>query len=135
MKITRRKLAPATASLAALGAAPAFGQQTNENVKWRLTASFPKSLDTLWGASATIARVVGEMTDGKFVITPFAAGEMAKSGMSREAALKSFMASRQPSGRFVAPAGVAALVTLLCGPGGADIAGAAIPIDGGRSAA
>jgi TRAP-type mannitol/chloroaromatic compound transport system substrate-binding protein len=48
-------------------------------VKWRLTSSFPKSLDTLWGASATVARVVGEMTDGKFVLTPFAAGEIVPS--------------------------------------------------------
>jgi TRAP-type mannitol/chloroaromatic compound transport system substrate-binding protein len=78
MTISRRRLAPAAAatSFAALGATAAFGQQTNENVKWRLTASFPKSLDTLWGASTTIARAVGEMTDGKFVLTPFGAGEI-----------------------------------------------------------
>src|SRR5215475_14519828 len=79
MTITRRRLAPAAASLAALAASPAFGQQTNENVKWRLTSSFPKSLDTLFGASLTIARLVGEMTDGKFVLTPFAAGEIVPS--------------------------------------------------------
>ncbi len=41
------------------------------------TSSFPKSLDTLYGASVTIARVVGEMTDGKFyALTPFSAGEI-----------------------------------------------------------
>jgi TRAP-type mannitol/chloroaromatic compound transport system substrate-binding protein len=76
MTVTRRQLAPAAASLAALAATPAFGQQTNEEVKWRLTSSFPKNLDTLWGASQTIARVVGEMTDGKFSIRPFAGGEI-----------------------------------------------------------
>jgi TRAP-type mannitol/chloroaromatic compound transport system substrate-binding protein len=77
MTITRRRLAPAAASLAALAAtAPAFGQQTNETFKWRLTSSFPKSLDTLYGAANTIARTVGEMTDGKFVLQPFAAGEI-----------------------------------------------------------
>ena len=65
MIVRRRQLAPAAASLAALAASPAFGQQTSENVKWRLTSSFPKSLDTQFGASTTIARVVGEMTDGK----------------------------------------------------------------------
>ena len=55
MTITRRQFAPAVASVAALGAAaPAFGQQTSENVKWRLTSSFPKSLDTLYGAAQTI---------------------------------------------------------------------------------
>jgi TRAP-type mannitol/chloroaromatic compound transport system substrate-binding protein len=67
-------LAAASAAIAA--AAPAGAQQTNEIVKWRLTSSFPKSLDTLFGASATIARVVGEMTDGKFTIQSFAAGEI-----------------------------------------------------------
>ena len=77
MSITRRQFTPAAAaSLAALAASPAWAQTTNETIKWRLTSSFPKSLDTLYGASLTIARVVGEMTDGKFSITPFAAGEI-----------------------------------------------------------
>ena len=59
---------------------------------------------------------------------------MEKEGLARAEAEKAFMASRQPSGRFVEPDGVAALVALLCGPGGRDITGAAIPIDGGWSA-
>src|SRR5215475_5807962 len=67
-------LAAAGAAIAA--AAPALAQQTNEIIKWRLTSSFPKSLDTLFGAAATIARIVGEMTDGKFTIQTFAAGEI-----------------------------------------------------------
>ena len=75
MKITRRGFAPA-AAVAALATSPAFAQQTNETVKWRLTSSYPKSLDTLWGAAASIARVVGELTDGKFQIQAFAAGEI-----------------------------------------------------------
>ena len=62
------------------------------------------------------------------------AAEMAKSGQSRADAERAFLASRQPSGKFVAPERVAALVALLCGPAGADITGAAIPIDGGWSA-
>ena len=59
---------------------------------------------------------------------------MEKEGLARAEAVKAFMASRQPSGRFVEPDGVSALVALLCGPGGRDITGAAIPIDGGWSA-
>ena len=47
MTITRRQFAPA-AALATLAASPAFAQQTSENVKWRFTTSFPKSLDTLF---------------------------------------------------------------------------------------
>jgi TRAP-type mannitol/chloroaromatic compound transport system substrate-binding protein len=76
MSVTRRQFAPAAASLAALAATPAFGQPTNEMVKWRLTSSFPKSLDTLYGAALTIARVTGEMTDGKFALQAFGAGEI-----------------------------------------------------------
>ena len=80
MSVTRRQFAPAAASLAAIAAtSPAFGQPTNENVKWRLTSSFPKSLDTLYGAAQTICRVTGEMTDGKFALQPFGAGEIVPS--------------------------------------------------------
>ena len=56
-------------------AAPAIAQSSPE-LKWRLTSSFPKSLDTLWGASETFTKYVAEATDNKFQITPFAAGEI-----------------------------------------------------------
>ncbi len=59
---------------------------------------------------------------------------MVEKGLSHDAAVRAFMASRQPSGRFVAMDGVASLAAFLCGPGGRDITGAAIPIDGGWSA-
>ncbi|MFI4998423.1 MAG: SDR family NAD(P)-dependent oxidoreductase [Reyranellales bacterium] len=62
------------------------------------------------------------------------AGEMAKSGLTRDKAVEQFMSSRQPSRRFVAMEGVAALAAFLCGPGGKDLTGAALPIDGGWSA-
>lgn len=61
--------------------------------------------------------------------------ERAKTGLTRAEAERAFLASRQPSGKFVAPERVAALVALLCGPAGADITGSAIPMDGGWSAA
>ena len=54
-------------------AQPAIAQGA---IKWRLASSFPKSLDGLWGASPTIAKFVNEMSDGKFTIDPFAAGEI-----------------------------------------------------------
>lgn len=59
---------------------------------------------------------------------------MAQEGLSREQAVGKFMSSRQPSGRFVSMESVAALAVFLCGPAGADLTGAAIPIDGGWSA-
>jgi 3-hydroxybutyrate dehydrogenase len=56
-------------------------------------------------------------------------------GLSREDAVREYMKERQPSGRFVEPADVAAAIVFLCGPAGRDITGAVIPIDGGWSAA
>jgi TRAP-type mannitol/chloroaromatic compound transport system substrate-binding protein len=45
-------------------------------VKWRLTSSFPKSLDAIYGAAETIAKRVASSTDGRFQIQVFAAGEI-----------------------------------------------------------
>src|SRR6201988_2993580 len=56
-------------------AAPAIAQSMPE-LKWRLTSSFPKSLDTLYGGSETFAKAVAEATDNKFQIQVFAAGEV-----------------------------------------------------------
>src|SRR5262249_33355455 len=56
-------------------AAPAIAQSMPE-LKWRLTSSFPKSLDTLWGAAEIFSKSVAEATDNKFQIQTFAAGEI-----------------------------------------------------------
>jgi TRAP-type mannitol/chloroaromatic compound transport system substrate-binding protein len=56
-------------------ASPAIAQSTPE-VKWRLTASWPKSLDTLYGGCEYFAKRVAEITDNKFQIQTFAAGEI-----------------------------------------------------------
>ena len=56
-------------------AAPAIAQSMPE-VKWRLTSSFPKSLDTLYGGAELFAKMIGEMSDDKFQIRVFAAGEI-----------------------------------------------------------
>ena len=57
-------------------AAPAIAQSAPE-IKWRLTSSFPKALDTIYGAAEVLAKYVNEATDGKFQIQVFAAGEIA----------------------------------------------------------
>ena len=56
-------------------AAPAIAQ-SQPSIQWRLAASWPKSLDTLYGGAELVARRVGEITDGKFTIRAFAAGEI-----------------------------------------------------------
>jgi TRAP-type mannitol/chloroaromatic compound transport system substrate-binding protein len=59
-------------------AAPAIAQSL-PSVQWRLAASWPKSLDTLFGGADLVARRVSEMTDGKFQIRTFAGGEIVPS--------------------------------------------------------
>jgi TRAP-type mannitol/chloroaromatic compound transport system substrate-binding protein len=56
-------------------AAPAIAQSMPE-LNWRLTSSFPKSLDTLYGAAEFMSNAVAEATDSKFKIRVFAAGEI-----------------------------------------------------------
>jgi len=45
-------------------------------VKWRLASSFPKSLDTIYGAAEVMSKRVAACTGGKFQIQVFAAGEI-----------------------------------------------------------
>jgi TRAP-type mannitol/chloroaromatic compound transport system substrate-binding protein len=56
-------------------AAPAVAQSM-PTIKWRMPASWPKSLDTLWGGCEVMAKAVAEATDNKFQIQTFAAGEI-----------------------------------------------------------
>ncbi len=72
----RRQFLTAGAGLAATAvAAPAIAQSQPE-IRWRLTSSFPKSLDTIYGGAEVFAKYVSEATDGKFQIQVFAAGEI-----------------------------------------------------------
>jgi TRAP-type mannitol/chloroaromatic compound transport system substrate-binding protein len=68
-----------TGALGATGAAalaaPALAQGTPA-VNWRLTSSFPNSLDTIYGGATTLSRYLSEATDGNFNIQVFAAGEI-----------------------------------------------------------
>src|SRR5260221_7569623 len=65
----------ATGAAAAAVASPAIAQSSPE-LKWRLASSFPKSLDTIFGASEIFAKYVADATDNKFQIRLFAAGEI-----------------------------------------------------------
>lgn len=62
------------AGVLAAGVAPAVHAQAA--IRWRLTSSFPKSLDTLFGVNDVFAAKVKEMTGGKFEISTHAAGEI-----------------------------------------------------------
>ena len=62
-------------------------------------------------------------------------GLAAAERISEDAATQQYLAGRRPTGRFVAAESVAALIAFLCGPGGRDITGAVLPVDGGWTAA
>jgi TRAP-type mannitol/chloroaromatic compound transport system substrate-binding protein len=73
----RRQFLQAAGLAAAAGAvaSPAIAQAMPE-IKWRLTSSFPKSLDTLYGTAEIFAKAVSEATDNRFQIQVFAANEI-----------------------------------------------------------
>jgi TRAP-type mannitol/chloroaromatic compound transport system substrate-binding protein len=56
-------------------AAPAIAQGMPE-IRWRMPTSWPKSLDTIFGAPEFLAKRVAEITEDKFQIRVFAAGEI-----------------------------------------------------------
>jgi TRAP-type mannitol/chloroaromatic compound transport system substrate-binding protein len=56
------------------GGAPAI--QTQQRVLWRLASSFPRSLDTIYGAAEELARRLDELTEGRFQLRPYPAGEL-----------------------------------------------------------
>ena len=65
----------AAAGAATTLAAPAIAQSA-PTIKWRLTSSFPKSLDTIYGGADVLANRLREMTGGKFDIRVFPGGEI-----------------------------------------------------------
>jgi len=79
-QVTRRKFIK-TAGVGGMGAAavsiaaPAIAQSAPE-IKWRLAASWPKSLDTLYGGCEYFCKRIADLTDNRFQIQPFAAGEI-----------------------------------------------------------
>src|SRR5712671_2603209 len=56
-------------------AAPAVAQ-TGAPVRWRLAASWPKSLDAMFGAVDAMCQRVSQLTDQQFESQPFAGGEI-----------------------------------------------------------
>jgi TRAP-type mannitol/chloroaromatic compound transport system substrate-binding protein len=62
------------AGVLATGIAPAVHAQAA--IRWRLASSFPKSLDTIYGAAETFSKAIKEMSGGKFEVSVHAAGEL-----------------------------------------------------------
>ncbi|EKF18211.1 TRAP transporter substrate-binding protein [Nitratireductor pacificus] len=66
-------------------ATPAIAQSMPK-ITWRCTSSFPKALDTIYGAAETMADFVKGATDGNFEIQVFAAGEIVPGLQAADAA-------------------------------------------------
>ncbi|HWV57507.1 MAG TPA: ABC transporter substrate-binding protein [Longimicrobiales bacterium] len=56
------------------GGGPAVA--TRPNVQWRLSSSFTRSLDALYGGVELLCQTVANLTDGRFQIRPYPAGEI-----------------------------------------------------------
>ncbi len=72
----RRIMLGAAAAAAPMAlAAPALAQ-ANPEVRWRFQSSFPRNLDVLFGTAERIASRVAALTENRFRITVFPAGEI-----------------------------------------------------------
>ena len=75
-----RKAGLGLATAAGAAAIPAIAQEAQSgslpSIKWRMASSFPKSLDTIYGAGEVLARRIAEITEGRFEIRVFAGGEI-----------------------------------------------------------
>jgi TRAP-type mannitol/chloroaromatic compound transport system substrate-binding protein len=73
----RRRFLKGAGLAGAAVAGPALAQSASlPSVRWRLASSFPKSLDTLFGAAEHFCGRVSELTGNRFQIRAFAGGEI-----------------------------------------------------------
>jgi len=75
----RRFIVKAGGVLAAAGAASVVGAPNviaQQRVQWRMPTMWPPALDVLQGNAQKFARIVDEMTGGRFKIQVFAGGEL-----------------------------------------------------------
>ncbi|MGE3165237.1 MAG: TRAP transporter substrate-binding protein [Planctomycetota bacterium] len=69
----------AGAALGVTGCSPSSAGpavRTQPHVRWRLASSFPRSLDTIFGAAEVLSRRVDELTEGRFKIAATSPGEV-----------------------------------------------------------
>ena len=83
--LTKAAVGGTAAAAASTLAAPAIAQEMPK-ITWRVTSSFPKSLDTIYGAAETMAKYDNEQTDGNFTLQVFAAGEIVPGLQAADAA-------------------------------------------------
>lgn len=72
----RRSLIKTAGIAGVLAAAAAPAVHAQPVVRWRLASSFPKSLDTIFGAAEVFARTIKALSGGKFEVSTHPAGEL-----------------------------------------------------------
>ncbi len=72
----RRIFMAGAAGIASTFAHPVRAASSLPTLTWRIASSYPKSLDVLIGSAEQVAKRVAELTDGKFTIRVFPAGEI-----------------------------------------------------------
>lgn len=72
----RRSMMKKTGLAGILAAAAAPAVHAQQAVRWRLAASFPKSLDTIFGSGEKFAATLKAISGGKFEVSVHAAGEL-----------------------------------------------------------
>ncbi len=65
-----------TATACSGGEAGGPAVQATPRVRWRLASSYPRGLDTLYGVNEYLAERVETLSEGRFSIRPYAAGEI-----------------------------------------------------------
>jgi TRAP-type mannitol/chloroaromatic compound transport system substrate-binding protein len=82
----RRSFLDKTAMVGALGVIsfPAMAQDA-PIIKWRMSTSWPKGLDTIYGSAEQLCSRVAELTGGKFQIQCYAGGELVPPAQNMEA--------------------------------------------------
>jgi TRAP-type mannitol/chloroaromatic compound transport system substrate-binding protein len=73
----REFIAGLGAAAAGMGLATPALADPAPDVQWRMTSSFPPSLDLIYGGGETIARALADLTDGHFTLGVSPAGEIA----------------------------------------------------------
>jgi TRAP-type mannitol/chloroaromatic compound transport system substrate-binding protein len=73
----REFIAGLGAAAAGMGLATPALADPAPDVQWRMTSSFPPSLDLIYGGGETIARALADLTDGHFTLRVSPAGEIA----------------------------------------------------------
>jgi TRAP-type mannitol/chloroaromatic compound transport system substrate-binding protein len=72
----RRALIRHTGIAGVLAAATAPAVHAQAAIRWRLASSFPKSLDTIYGAAEVFSQKVRQLSGGRFEVSVHAAGEL-----------------------------------------------------------